>query len=523
MGSRLFILQCALTALCAEPLRGSDARVDPPTGAHNIVLILADDLGVDLVSAYDAYYSGLPNPAYPVSTPAIDYLAETGLLFRNAWTIPSCSPSRAQILTGKHGHHSGIGGLVQQFAPITHGLGLRVDQGIIPTMLREASTGPSWYTAAVGKWHLADVSQHWQGAPAHPLGGASGRWFQRYAGSMFNLGAGGYNQWNKTFATSIEPMLDECAPPPSSWCEAPVVDYATADTADDAIYLVRALPEPFFLYVAFNAVHAPLASPSAPLDRGSCHGAVQHGILDWILDGDAPRKTRRMTEWLDHEVGRVLCALEEDRQMPTLPVTIIFLGDNGTDGSAIVPPFDPSHEKGTLYQGGINVPFIVKSPRIRPSLVGTATDALACSTDILATIGDLAEVTLPPDPHGLRDSVSFLDVMTGTASSPREYVYAEDFRCNFIPTSTGVPLANYTLARHDRAIRNRAGFKLIQSVRPDGLGGFLFMEELYDLSVDPHERQDRMPDMALGKEPFASYYLALRLELDATYPHLVTP
>src|SRR5215510_11866392 len=84
------------------------AAAQEPAKPDNVVLIVLDDVGVDLIGAYERYYVSLGRaPGTPASTPAIDgLLAARGVTFTNVWTCPKCSPSRAQILTGRYASHN---------------------------------------------------------------------------------------------------------------------------------------------------------------------------------------------------------------------------------------------------------------------------------------------------------------------------------------------------------------------------------------------------------------------------------
>jgi len=487
-------------------------------GTQNVVVLLADDVGTDMVGCYEQFYENHPTPGYENHTPCIDYLAETGMIFRNAWTNPSCSPTRAQILTGKPACRSGIGHIVDTGWPIYEGIGLQYFHDTIPSILRIGG----YTSAAVGKWHLADVSQFPPGLgdPIHPLGGQI-LWFDLYAGCSQNLS--NHNVWLKTFATSIQPGVDECVPPPQDYCQSRVLVYATVDTADDAIWLIETLPEPFFLYVAFNGVHTPVQGPSTSLTAASCLcGQIQGEVNCSFSGGDyTSHQVRCMVQWLDNEVGRILCVLEGGPNTPDNPTTIIFMGDNGTMGSAKVAPFPHEHHKGNLYDGGINIPFIVKSPFVAPELVGTVSNALVCSTDILATVAEIAGVPLPPDHYGQRDSVSFLPVLAGWNNTERDYSYAEKFPLNFIPDREGNPLGgNYLGESHQQTIRDSAGWKILRETTK--MAGVVSVEdEFYFLPRDPHELHNLMPLVNAETEPFARAYWELRAEMDVRYPCLV--
>jgi arylsulfatase A-like enzyme len=115
------------------------------TSATNDVVALLDDVGVDKISAY---YEG---PTVP-PTPNLNALARRGLLFRNAWATPSCSPTRAAVLTGRRGELTGLG------SGIPPGPGMSPEEFTIADALREGE----YATAAIGKWHL----EH---DPTHPL------------------------------------------------------------------------------------------------------------------------------------------------------------------------------------------------------------------------------------------------------------------------------------------------------------------------------------------------------------------
>jgi len=111
----------------------SQAPIDPQPKQPNIVIVIADDFGVDQVAAY--------GEGVTACTPNIDRLASEGMLFRNAWTNPVCTPSRASIWTGKHAFRVGVG---------SPGRGAVLD--LAETTM--ADILPNYRTAYAGKWHL---------------------------------------------------------------------------------------------------------------------------------------------------------------------------------------------------------------------------------------------------------------------------------------------------------------------------------------------------------------------------------
>ena len=208
----------ALLALLA-PLQFPDAAPAQTlrTGPPNILLIVADDLGVDMVGAYGEA------PA-PPCTPNIDALAAGGMLFRNAWANPICSPTRSAILTGRHAFRTGVGDLVDPDEP-----GLTLGELTIPELL----TG--YASSCTGKWHLGGSLGF-----LHP--NLSG--FGHYAGTLHGQ-IPTYSLWPKVI--DGQPLVG--------------FGYATTDTTDDAITALQTMPEPWFLYVAYQAPHAPLHEP----------------------------------------------------------------------------------------------------------------------------------------------------------------------------------------------------------------------------------------------------------------------
>ena len=193
------------------PLRPAQPRIAP-----NIVLIVADDFGVDLMASYG---EGLNQPC----TPSLDGLSASGMLFRNAWAAPLCSPARAQILTGRYGFRTGLGMPVSNVGP---GLGLA--ELTLPEMLA------SYESRIIGKWHLAGSLPD-----THP--NDSG--FDAFAGSPANLSD--YDSWTK--------VVDGQSSTSTT--------YATTDTADEAIAALLGMQAPWFLSINFNAPHSPLHAP----------------------------------------------------------------------------------------------------------------------------------------------------------------------------------------------------------------------------------------------------------------------
>lgn len=477
------------TVAGAVTVRGQKIR--PRTlPRRNVVLVILDDVGVDRIAAYNEGPPGV----LPPCTPNLDAMAAEGVLFRNAYASPLCSPTRAQILTGRHGFRTGIGDLVT-FSGTTSGLSAELETPL-PRILAGYST------SAVGKWHLANPDEN---GLAHALDLD----FGFYAGSMYNLGTAGvacgdgctppdcsvfgtagYYNWVKTESPYGNHVLEQA-------CEA---TYATTDTADDAIARAQAMTGPWFLQVSFNAPHLPYDLPPAHLcpPSGTCG-------FQFCLGGNASpaEMSNSIMEALDLEFGRMVQAI----RAVDPEVVFVVISDNGTAEVAATGAandcFDPARSKGTVYEGGIRVPLIVAGGGVVP---GECT-ALVGATDLYGTIADLAGVSWYAE-----DSVSLVPYLRGDMTPRRTTVYSEEFSPNFIsPDQPGQPA--FTPTVHTRAIRN-ARYKLIRFTSSTGAQEELF----FDLQTDPCESVNLCPGFGncsgVGLDPSALANLqALRDEL----------
>lgn len=472
----------ALSVLALAGTSSAQGRIAPNSDRPNIVLVVLDDIGVDKLGVYGEGPQGAPTPC----TPNLDMLAGSGLIFRNAWTNAICSPTRAQILTGRHSFRTGIGGGIP---PDGRRLGLRVD---LERMLPRELLG--YESSAIGKWHLMSPSN---GNTNHPLEAG----FGYFSGSLFNLVEAmaidpvcnlseplGYTNWIRYEGSAARGLSASC-----------YSDYATSVTADEAIGRAHTMQEPWFLYVAFQASHAPFEPPPGNLCSPFTSCFPNYCPPPSNTSADVADS---MIEVLDSEFGRMMAGIRA-----AAPDTYVFvIGDNGTDGSAsrAAPGecFDPARSKGTLYEAGINVPLIAAGPGVIPG----ECNALVNSTDLFATVLELSGL-----PSEAEDSISLVPYLRGNMRPRRSSVYAELFVPNQ-PSS----LEGYTTppSRHIRTIRDER-FKLIRWTK----GGQAF-EEFYDLAADPCEQINLCPGMVectqSGLTPNArAHYLALRAQLAA--------
>lgn len=427
---RCWLLSAALVAVLTTQVAGQG----------NVLVIVADDLGVDRVGAYAEH-------ANPGRTPNIDALAARGVLFRNAWANPVCSPTRAGALTGRYSFRTGIGNVIGY----SDGKALDLDETTLPELLAHGQD-VSYGTAAIGKWHLGTAST---GGSLHPL--LTG--FDFHRGSLSNFGAAGFPENYYNWFKNVDGVL------------VPVSAYATSEAVDDALVVMEGMGEPWFVWLAFNAPHQPFHAPPDELHSFNLSGSP----------GATPvAHMKAAVEAMDTEIGRLLQSMGPAVLGRT---TIIFVGDNGTDSKATTAPFKQFHAKGTVYEGGVNVPLIIAGPDVREP--GRECAGLVTTVDLFATVADLAGIDLAhllPDPV-VHDSVSLIPYLNvPETESLRRHVYAEIFS----PNGQG-PYVSY-----DRAVRDVQYKLVLRSLLIQGPFGPVLVEqdELYDLVDDPFEAND---------------------------------
>jgi arylsulfatase A-like enzyme len=375
---------------------------------QNVLVIVADDLGVRNVGAYvngDPSVEGTPPP-----TPNIDAIAAAGVRYTGCWANPVCSPMRASFLTGRYPARHGIGNVVGAAN------GPELEESEIT--LAEALAPAGVATALVGKWHL-DANP-----PSPDAANRAG--FGYFAGSLQGA-LPSYFQWPKVVQGE----------------QAISTVYATTDCVNEARDFIKGSAGPWMCVVAFNAPHTPFHMPPAELIT-----AVPDGTPASNPNGHY----RAMIEAMDTEIGRLF--RETRGGLPALlqDTWVIFVADNGTPPAAADPPLEPiGRIKGTCFEGGIKVPLIVAGPgvvspgRVRPDLVSVV--------DLFPTVGDMMGIDVRAAVPSDRafDGVSFIRSLRQPWSPVmRTTVYSEQFQAD--PWATG-----------QSAVRN-VRFKLIRTV-----------------------------------------------------------
>jgi arylsulfatase A-like enzyme len=408
----------------------------PAQRPPNVVLVMMDDLGYGDLGSYGAS---------DVQTPNIDRLAREGVRLTDAYANgPVCTPTRAALISGRYQQRVGLE-VMLTLSPADQELGLPALGASLPALLKTNG----YRTGLLGKWHLG-----WK-PEFRPM--AHG--FDEFYGFL-----GGAHSY---YTSQAETFGARGGPPDLFENTTPVeaTGYLTDEISRRAVsFITRHAGRPFFLEVAYNAVHWPFEPPDLPPTEAERRAARP---LRQMPDDSVPATRQdyvRMLERADRGVGEILAAL--DQRGLTSNTLVIFTNDNGGEWlSRNAPLF---HRKGTLWEGGIRVPLILRWPGELPS--GTVSGQVAMTMDLTASI--LAAAGARPPADYRPDGVDILPILRGKAPLLERSLFWRWDRPN----------------RQQRAVRFGQWKLLI-----DGTQLLLF-----DLSVDPGERTDlaaRRPDL----------------------------
>ena len=339
-----------------------------PARKPNIVLILADDLGYGELGVQGSK---------DIPTPNIDSLAANGVRFTNGYvSCPVCSPTRAGLMTGRYqerfGHEFNPGPAEQ--ADSVFGLSLT------EVTMADRLKSLGYATGIFGKWHLGYRPEF------HP----QKRGFDEFFGFL-----GGAHSYLDPLERTANPILRGTEPVKQ-------ITFLTEDIAREGVsFIERRQKEPFFLYLPFNAVHAPMEATEKYLSR---FGSIQN-----------PRRRTfaAMLSALDDAVGSVLSKLRETRLLEN--TLVFFVSDNGgptpntTSGNGPLRGY-----KGQVLEGGIRVPFLIQWQGRLPA--GKVYDHPVIALDIHPTAVAAGGGSIPAK-AGL-DGVNLLPFLTGSVKTP---------------------------------------------------------------------------------------------------------
>ena len=419
-----------LTAfLVAATSSALDAQRDERAKARpNVVLILMDDIGYGDIGSYGVKDAKTPN---------LDRLAREGVRLTDAYANASnCSPTRTGLITGQYQQRYGIEWPLGA-DPGDLARGLPVTGASLPALLKKNG----YATALIGKWHLG----------FKPEFGPNAHGFDEFFG--FVSGAVDYYTHQRGDGT---PDLYENTTPVE------IPGYLTDEiTRRSVSFVERHSTVPFFLEVAYNAVHWPFQPPGMPVsERRDAPQPAASGDLRLYQGPNAsvPATRRdyvRMLERADSGVGEILAALEQ--RGLTKNTLVIFTNDNGGEWLSRNAPL--SNRKSTLWEGGIRVPLILRWPAQLPANKRSA--QVAITMDLTASILAAAGATTPTDYR--LDGVNLLPSLSGQSPIVERQLFWRIKR-----------------PRQQRAVRS-GRWKLLQEA-----ADFY----LFDVSADPGERHD---------------------------------
>lgn len=323
----------------------------------NVVFILADDLGYTDVGCFGSEYYETPN---------IDKLAQQGMKMTRHHHCQNCQPTRAALMSGQYGPRTGVytvGGIgrfeweTRPLRPVDNVTELPLEKVTVAQTMKKAG----YATGMFGKWHLGEDEMH------HP----AARGFDEAIVSM-----------GKHFGFKTQPKVEH-----------PKEEYLADFLTDKAVdFIQRHKDGPFFLYLPHFGVHSPheakaelIAKFKDKAPAGGHHSAVYAAMIASV----------------DESVGRVMAVLDELKLAEN--TVLIFSSDNGgvggyeregiKKGGDITDNAPLRSGKGSLYEGGTRVPFIVRWPGV--TTAGTSSDVPTVHVDLYPTFAEIGKAALP--------------------------------------------------------------------------------------------------------------------------------
>jgi len=396
-------LHAAVVALCFFLIACGKPPADQQKERPNFIFIMADDLGYGDVGAYGQQL---------IQTPHIDQLAKDGMLFTQFYAGTSvCAPSRAVLMTGLHNGHSPIRGNKQN--------GYRNGQMPLPesaVTIAEYLKQGGYKTGMIGKWGLGEPGT--SGDPLH-------QGWDYYFGYTDQVLAHNYypeylwRNGEKVWLDNEVQYLDTAL-----WHDGlgsystGQVDYSHDLFIDDALgFLEENRENDFFLYLPLTIPH----------DNGEQTDSLRFEVpaQGIYADKDWSRKERdyaAMITRMDEGIGKLVAYLDESGLSEN--TVLFFTSDNGPMKNLSTTDFFDSNgpfrgAKRDLYEGGIREPFIVKWPAAIQA--GSSSDHQGGFWDILPTLLDLADLSIPTDVDG----ISIKAALTGGTQEKHPYLYWE--------------------------------------------------------------------------------------------------
>jgi arylsulfatase A-like enzyme len=450
---RFFFALATALPLFGLPLSTPGADAPKP----NVVFILADDMGWADVG----FHGG------DIQTPNLDKLAAAGARLEQFYVQPLCSPTRNCLMTGRYPMRTGLQvGVVKPHAQ----WGLPLEERTLPQALKTAG----YATFITGKWHLGHFD------PAYlPTRRGFDHQYGHYNGALdfFTHIRDGGLDWHRNDKALVEE------------------GYSTHLIAAEAARLITQTgnSKPFFLYVPFNAVHAPLQVP-------------EKYMAPYAARAEKRRIYSGMMAAMDEAIGTIVAALEKSGvRQNTL---ILFSSDNGGPSPGVVTSNGPLRAgKGTLYEGGVRVPALaVWDGKIK---AGSIVNEPLHMVDWYPTILKLAGVSLA-QPKPLDGLDAWPTITQGKPTPHKEIVL------NTTPNTGAIRMGDWKLVvngfRRDDGEAEETGAKAGKKNKaksPEPAGD---QYELFNLAQDPNEKENLAEKSPAKLKELLTRYQALAKE-----------
>ena len=337
----------------------------------NVVLIVTDDVGYGDIGSY-----GAPD----IKTPNIDRLAKDGTRLTDFYAAPTCTPTRAALISGRYQQRVRLERPLGGSASVDRDRGLPATGRSLPQLLKNNG----YATGLIGKWHLGYKKEYQPSAHG----------FDYFFGFLGGL----IDYYQHTGGDGKHDLYENDAP-------VHVDGYMTDLITERSVKFIEDHARgPFFLEVAYNAAHWPFQVPDKP--------SIAPNNARFVQPSDADTSTRAdyvaILERADRGVGQILEALT--RAGLVRNTLVIFTNDNGGEWlSRNAPLFQ---RKDTLWEGGIRVPLIMRWPGRIPA--GRVSSQVGITMDLTASI--LAATNTPAPADARLEGIDLLPMLTGHAA-----------------------------------------------------------------------------------------------------------
>ena len=341
--SQLIHYACYLLAVTfLSSLQSCHSDQNPDKSNHpNVILIVTDDQGWGDLGIHD-------NPF--INTPNINQLASNSARFKRFYVSPVCSPTRAEILTGRYHPRSGV------YSTSRGGERIHSKETLISNVFKSED----YNTAAFGKWHSGSQP------PFHP----NSRGFDEF-----------YGFCSGHWGNYIDPMLEHNGQVTKG--EGFIIDDLTNRTIE---YIERSKNKPFFVHLAYNTPHSPMQVPDKWWNKYKDSEVKNNHRYSQKENKDKTRAAYALCENIDWNVGRLMDRLKELNQLEN--TIIIFMSDNGPNGWRWNGELKGI--KGKTDEGGVLSPFFISW---KDKIESQDITEIASAIDILPTLTDLSNIS----------------------------------------------------------------------------------------------------------------------------------